>query len=38
LIGIAEFEAGKMVKADFYFAYPFEPADWRVPFAEPPAS
>lgn len=37
LIGTAEFEHGKMVKADFYFAYPFEPAEWRAPFAEPPA-
>jgi hypothetical protein len=35
LIGVAEFEDGLMVTADFYFAYPFEPADWRVPFAEP---
>jgi SnoaL-like domain len=34
LIGTAEFEDGKMVRADYYFAYPFEPADWRVPFAE----
>lgn len=38
LIGTAEFEDGKMVNADYYFAYPFEPAEWRVPFAEPPAS
>jgi SnoaL-like domain len=34
LIGVAEFEDGLMVEADFYFAYPFEPADWRAPFAE----
>ena len=34
LIGVAEFEDGKMVVADYYFADPFEPADWRVPFAE----
>jgi hypothetical protein len=34
LIGVAEFADGKMVKADYYFAYPFEPAEWRVPFAE----
>ena len=38
LIGIAEFEDGQMVKADFYFAYPFEPADWRAPFVEQPES
>jgi hypothetical protein len=34
LIGVAEFEDGKMVMADYYFADPFEPADWRIPFAE----
>jgi hypothetical protein len=34
LIGIAEFEGGKMVEADYYFADPFEPAEWRRPFAE----
>jgi hypothetical protein len=38
LIGIVEVQDGRIVKADYYFAYPFEPADWRVPFAEPPAS
>jgi SnoaL-like domain len=35
LIGIVEVENGRMVKADYYFADPFEPAEWRVPFAEP---
>jgi hypothetical protein len=34
-VGIAEVEDGLVVKADYYFADPFEPADWRVPFAEP---
>jgi hypothetical protein len=34
LIGVAEFENAKMVTADYYFADPFEPAGWRVPFAE----
>jgi hypothetical protein len=38
LIGIAEFEDGKMVKADYYFADSFEPAEWRTPFAEPSQS
>ena len=33
-VGIAEVEDGLVVKADYYFADPFEPADWRVPFAE----
>jgi hypothetical protein len=35
LIGIAELDQGQVVKSDYYFADPFEPADWRVPFAEP---
>jgi hypothetical protein len=34
LIGVAALEDGKVVQADYYFAYPFEPADWRLPFAE----
>ena|SRR5512144_2861383 len=34
LIGIAELDGGLVVRADYYFADPFEPADWRVPFAE----
>jgi hypothetical protein len=38
LIGVAEFDDGKMIEADFYFAYPFEPADWRAPFGERPDS
>jgi hypothetical protein len=38
LIGVAEFEGGKMIEADFYFAYPFEPAEWRAPFVERPTS
>ncbi|MEW6581605.1 MAG: hypothetical protein AB1416_02440 [Actinomycetota bacterium] len=35
LIRVTEFENGRMVRADYYFADPFAPADWRVPFAEP---
>lgn len=35
LIGVARFEDGKMVEADYYFADPFEPAEWRAPFVEP---
>ena len=38
LIGIAELADGKVVEADYYFADPFEPADWRAPFAEPSPS
>jgi hypothetical protein len=38
LIGVAEFNDGKMIEADFYFAYPFEPAEWRAPFVERPTS
>jgi SnoaL-like domain len=34
-VGIAEVEDDLVSKADFYFADPFEPADWRAPFAEP---
>ena len=34
-VGIAEVEGDLVVKADYYFADPFEPADWRVPFVEP---
>ena len=34
LLGAVEFDAGLMVKADFYFAYPFEAPDYRAPFAE----
>jgi SnoaL-like domain len=34
LIGVAEFADGLMVKADYYFADPFEPADWRASFVE----
>lgn len=32
LVGIVEFEAGKMVKADYYFSDPFEPPEYRAPF------
>lgn len=35
-VGIAEVEDGLVSRADFYFADPFEPADWRAPFAERP--
>ncbi len=35
LIGIAEVEDGAIVKADYYFADPFEPAEWRAPFVSP---
>jgi hypothetical protein len=38
LISVAEFEDGKMVRADYYFADPFEPAEWRAPFVEGSAS
>jgi len=31
LIGIAELEDGKVVNADYYFAYPFEAPDYRAP-------
>jgi hypothetical protein len=34
LIGVAEVAGGEIVQADYYFANPFEPADWRQPFAE----
>jgi hypothetical protein len=34
LIGTVDFEAGRMVRADYYFAYAFEPAEWRIPFAK----
>jgi hypothetical protein len=34
LVSITEFEDGKMVKTDVYFAEPFEPVEWRAPFAE----
>ena len=34
LIGVAELEDGKMVVADYYFADPFEPVEWRAPFRE----
>lgn len=37
-VGIAELDGGKVARSDFYFASPFEPADWRVPFAEKPTS
>lgn len=33
-VGIAEVRDGRVVASDFYFADPFEPADWRAPFAE----
>jgi hypothetical protein len=32
LIGIAEFEDGQMVEADYYFANPFEAPEYRRPF------
>jgi hypothetical protein len=34
-VGLAEVAEGRVVASDFYFADPFEPADWRAPFAEP---
>lgn len=34
LVGVVEFQGGKMVKADYYFAYPFEPPEYRAPFTE----
>lgn len=34
-VGIAEAAEARVVASDFYFADPFEPADWRAPFAEP---
>jgi hypothetical protein len=34
LIGVAEFEDGLMVEADYYFAYAFEAPDYRRPFTE----
>jgi hypothetical protein len=36
LISVTEFEEGRLVKTDVYFADPFEPAEWRAPFAEQP--
>jgi hypothetical protein len=35
LIGVLEFADGVMIKGDFYFAYPFEPPEYRARFAEP---
>lgn len=34
LIGIVEFESGAMVRADYYFADPFDAPDYRAPFRE----
>lgn len=34
LVGIVEFEDGRMVKADYYFAYPFEPPEYRAAYTE----
>jgi len=33
-VGIAETAGELVTRSDFYFADPFEPADWRIPFAE----
>jgi hypothetical protein len=33
-IGIAETKNDLVIRSEFYFADPFEPADWRAPFAE----
>ena len=35
LLGIVEFEGGRMVEADYYFADPFEAPDYRAPFTKP---
>lgn len=37
LIGIAEFEDGKVVRSDYYFADPFEAPEYRAPFTKPSA-
>jgi hypothetical protein len=34
LVGIVEFEDCEMIQADYYFAYPFDPPDYRAPFTD----
>ena len=34
LVGVAELQDGRVVRSDYYFADPFEPPEYRAPFAE----
>jgi hypothetical protein len=38
LVGVVELEAGAVVRADFYFAEPFDPPASRARWANPPGT